>query len=126
MAIPEPRAGNPVPASMEMPLLKSAPFSSLISSTFLGSSPNEGAVIGAWRFPHSPTKADCLLSSGKERGGEGLATPSVILVLKAHLLKRHKSQQKTGSRVSPPPRAAARSGQRGTAEQGQVEVKGSA
>lgn len=103
MAIPEPRAGNPVPASMEMPLLKSAPFSSLISSTFLGSSPNEGAVIGAWRFPHSPTKAACLLSSGKEGGGEGLVTPSVILVLKAHLLKRHKSQQKTGSRASPPP-----------------------
>lgn len=86
---------------MEMPLLNSAPFSSLISSTFLGSSPNEGAVIRACWFPHSHTKADCLLSTGNEGGGEGFALYSVILVLKANLVMRHKSLQKAGSHATP-------------------------
>lgn len=92
---------SPAPASMEMPLLNSAPFNSLISSTFLGSSPNEGTVIRACWFPHSHTKADCLLSTGKEGGREGFALYNVILVLKANLLIRHKSLQKAGSHTAP-------------------------
>lgn len=52
---------------MEMPLLNSVPFSSLISSTFLSSSLKKGSVITACGFPHRPFQGR-LFAEYRQRG----------------------------------------------------------